>query len=46
MEIIKFGEQNWANDNCKLKSFANGEQIIDVDLIKDPPPIEEKQFKF
>jgi uncharacterized protein (TIGR02145 family) len=35
MEIIKFGEQNWANDNCKLKSFANGEQIIQANTAEE-----------
>ena len=30
METVKFGNQNWAQDNCKQKFFTNGAPIIQV----------------
>ena len=35
METVKFGDQNWAQDNCKQKFFANGSPIIQVNSVEE-----------
>lgn len=42
----KLSEHDQALQNVQKAKIANGEHIIDLDLIKDPAPIEEKLIKF
>ena len=35
METVKFGDQNWAQINCKQKFFANGVPIIQVNSAEE-----------
>jgi uncharacterized protein (TIGR02145 family) len=35
LETVKFGDQNWAQDNCKQKFFTNGAPIIQVNSVDE-----------
>ena len=35
MGTVKFGDQNWEQDNCKQKFFANGVSIIQVNSAEE-----------